>query len=117
MDELSEIILKLERMELISVYDGKIKVLKKNLHLPKGSKLEFPHQLIMRHRSIHHLTSIKKSKKTSFSATFSTNEKAFIKMQERFGIFLEEIQKISSSEGKSTGCYQFNFDLFPWTKN
>ncbi len=112
----SEILNKLEKMELIENQDGEIVVIKKRLHLPKGSKLEVPHMLLMKQKSSQHLLGLEKTERTSFIATFTSNRKSFKKIQDRFNEFLKDVQTLSS-EGKATGCYQFNFDLFPWNKD
>jgi len=114
-NQFSDVLTKLEKMGLIENRDGKIEVIKRRLHLPKGSKLEFPHLILMKQRSSQHLLNLEKSERTSFVATFTSNPKAFKKIQERFNDFLKDVQTLSS-EGKATGCYQFNFDLFPWNR-
>lgn len=115
-DKFSEILKKLEKMGLISISQGKVKMLLPSLHLPRESKLIFAHQLLMRHRSLHHAQNLEVTNRKLFSATFSSNPKAKILIEERFSEFIKDVQKISS-KGKPTDCYQLNFDLFPWTNS
>lgn len=108
-------IISLEKMKLIEMKEGKVKVLKRSLHLPKDSKLVLPHQILMKQKSIYHLGTLQNDNRKNFAVTFASNEKAKVKIEEAFNEFIARVRALSG-EGRPDTCYQLNFDLFPWSK-
>lgn len=115
-DRLSEILKKLETLELVQFKGGKYITTPQSIHLPKDSSLLKPHQSMVRMQSLQQLNSRSTDLGNySFSVTFSGDEDIKKKIQEDFLKFLKMTQK-TVSEGGTEEVYQINFDLFSWTK-
>lgn len=115
-DEFQEILKKLVSMNIIEIKDSKIVVLMKSIHLPRESKVVVPHQNLMRQLSQQRLTRLNIDQKKSIFVTFAADEKARKEIEVEFNHFIAKVQNIVLNSEKS-GCYQLNFDLFPWTIN
>lgn len=105
---------KLVSLKMIEVVNDEIKVLIRNLHLPRESRVVSAHHQMLRQLVNFRLTRIPVQKKKTFSATFSSSEKARKQIEIEFNNFFEKVREIIKTE-KYTDCYQINFELFPWS--
>ncbi|MGZ3790194.1 MAG: TIGR02147 family protein [Bacteriovorax sp.] len=113
---LGEILKKLEALNLIEYKNNRYTVTNQHLHLPKDSNLLFPHQTMLRVKSIEqNQTRSQDSENYTFSVTFSCDENSRKRIQEEFLKYLKTVQKIVHTAGTEE-VYQLNFDLFSWTK-
>lgn len=105
---------KLVALKMIEIEEGEIKVLIRNLHLPRESRVVSAHHQMLRQLVSFRLSRLPVERKKTFSATFSSSEKARKQIEVEFNKFFEKVQEIIKNE-KYSDCYQINFELFPWS--
>jgi uncharacterized protein (TIGR02147 family) len=109
-----QIIESLLKMGIIKFEKGKYVKRVKHLHLPKSSTICLPHQQLLRQMCIHHFQNQADNKKNyNLAITFTGDEKAKQKIQERFLEFLKDSDKIMD-DAPVKDVFQMNFDLFSW---
>jgi uncharacterized protein (TIGR02147 family) len=113
-DELNSILIKLVGMNIIEIENDKVKVLIKNMHLPRESKILAAHHSMVKQNGIMRLNRLAHEQKKNITATFASNEKSRKKIEIEFNKFIAKVQEISV-QGKPDNCYQLNFELFPWS--
>lgn len=112
-ERLSEILLELQKIGIIETSGKEIKVLKKNLHLSKDSKLFKSWGVQMRQMALHRSLQLAPGESYNFSVIFSCTEKVKTKLQEKFFKFISEAQEdVGHSDPQHV--YQMNFDLLRW---
>lgn len=113
---LSSVLIELEKLKLIEVKKGAIKVLVDSVHLPRDSRFVIPHQKLMTQACNSKKGDIPFSRKKAFYTTFASNEAVKDKIESEFNDFIERVGEIVMSDKKAkTDCYQLCFDLFPWS--
>jgi len=115
-EKLAWILTNLEKMEIVQLKEGEVKVLHHNLHLPKDSPLFWSWKTSLATMAYQHLrnNSRDKDKNYTFSVVFAADEETRLKLHQMFMDFLKDAKKFVG-EAKSKEVYQMNFDLFPWT--
>lgn len=115
-ENLSRVLIELEKLKLIEAKEGAIKVLVPTVHLPRDSRIVVPHQKLMTQISAHHKGDIPFSDKKAFYITFASNAATKAKIESEFNSFIERVGEIVTKDKKTkTDCYQLNFDFFPWS--
>ncbi len=104
----------LEDMGIIELKEAGIRVLRNNIHLPKGSPLLPPYRMLMRLKALSRLDASDNTQDYTFSVIFSSSPAVRRKIQERFLGFLEETQTMVS-QCNSEEVFQMNFDLLKWS--
>lgn len=115
-EELSHVIQLLIELKMIERKNKTIKILRKNLHLPKEASICRPHQILMRQISQLKYQSSSKTTLETLSVTFSANEDAYKIIHKEYLNFLNLTKKIVENCEDIDSVYQMNMDLFPWTR-
>lgn len=113
--ELVQILNTLVELKMIEMNDKKIRILRKNLHLPKDANICRPHQILMRQISQLKYQISPKENLETISVTFSADEHTFEQIHKRYLEFLNHAKKLVESCEQPKSVYQINFDLFPWS--
>jgi uncharacterized protein (TIGR02147 family) len=113
-DKIDDVIVKLEKLRLIAVEDGRFKLIKDSIHLPQSSPIYPAFRTLQRVKSLERIQALDEGRSYNFSVVFSASDKA---RNEIKSLFLKLLQDIEAIVGKSKDeeVYQMNFDLFDWT--
>jgi uncharacterized protein (TIGR02147 family) len=112
--KMNEILNILENAGFIQVdKEGNIRREKTKIHLPKSSPLCRPNQVLLRTKSIDHISKLAESAHESVSITFSADDDSYREIHQEFIRFLKRTEKIVQKTERKR-AYQINFDLFPW---
>ncbi len=106
----------LERMRLIEVTNGKIKLLVENMHLPKSAPVYRSWRNQIKLQAINRMDAIADDQAYSFAVVFSANEEARREIQSQFLTLLRRIEKLVGTAVPEE-AYQMSFELFPWTRS
>ena len=100
--------------KVIEFKNGRYRVLKNNLHLPKDSDLTTSFRNFTRFASQNKMNALAADDFYSFSAIISCDDETKRKIQKRFLDFLKQCQnEVVKAESKEV--YQINFDLLKWS--
>jgi len=112
--KLNNIILTLERLQLIKRSKESIQLLARKIHLPKDSDLYSAWRNQIRLLGMHQMGEVSPENLYSFSVVFSTTKTVRKAIQAKFLEFISEVEKLSANSIEEE-AFQLNFDLFPWT--
>jgi hypothetical protein len=111
---ITEILKKLELLQIIQFRKDRYFSIKDNIHLPPESPLYSSYRTMMRLRALEQTQKLKAGETYNFSVIFSTTPEAKEKIHKNFLDFLTATQKLVSGS-KEREVYQMNFDLFNWS--
>ncbi|MBC7458004.1 MAG: DUF4423 domain-containing protein [Bdellovibrionaceae bacterium] len=100
--------------KILEQKNGRVVVLKSNMHLTKDSYLNTAFRNFSRIASSSKINALDEDEFYSFSAVISCDEKTKSKIQQRFLEFLKSCQN-DVIRAKSDDVYQINFDLLKWS--
>ncbi len=106
----------LEKVGVIEVEKGKVKLTKNKMHIPKDSPLFQLWRSSLNSIAQNRLQVISEDQKYSFQVVFSADENAQKEINEEFLKFLKKVEK-TVKDAKNKEVYQMSFDLFSWTKD
>jgi uncharacterized protein (TIGR02147 family) len=112
---LSDILTKLEHMQLIRLTNDGYVLLQESSHLSVDSPLYGPYRFMQRIKSLERIQKLSREQSYNFSAVFSADTKAYLQIKSRFLEFLENASKLAQ-KAPDQEIYQMNFDLFDWSK-
>lgn len=104
----------LEKVGVISVENGKVKVNKNNMHIPKESPIFQMWRQQLNLIAQNRVQMVSDDKKYNFQVVFSADENARKFIHNEFLKLLKKVQK-TVGDSKNHDVYQMNFDLFSWT--
>jgi DNA-binding MarR family transcriptional regulator len=111
------IMTRLEEMGFVErdATSGRYRTVRKNLHLPRDSKLFKAWRNQLRSLSLTRLDGLESEQSYSFTAVFTGSETLRRDVQTEILSMIGGIEKkVGASE--KTGVYQLAIDLFPWTR-
>lgn len=112
LEQLNKSLSTLERLGLIE-WGEKIKLLKRNIHLPRESHLFWSWKTQLNLLGLSKCQQLTTDDTYNFSVVFSCTEKAKSEIQAEYFKFINKVQSIvSDSKGKHV--FQLNYDLFKW---
>jgi uncharacterized protein (TIGR02147 family) len=104
----------LQRLGVIEVNKGKIKVITQSIHLSRDSIVYHAWKVALNNLCVNKLRNLNDDNSYSMSASFSSGTKAQEEIHQLFLEFLNKAKQ-ASDKYKPTTMYQINFDLFKWT--
>lgn len=110
---LTEIIKYLQQENLIEFKQGRYRLKKDQLHLPKDSPLTKAHQLGLKSLALEHFLRSDTEKHYSFMASFNGNPEVKLQIQVEFLKFIKKCQALSN-QAPAENITQLNFELFNW---
>ena len=113
-EDIVQVLNRLESMEIIGNRGGKYVTLMKKVHLSREKSVYRSWRSQTKLLSLERLCRFPKEEDYSFSVTFSSNEDCKVKIQSAFLEFLKNVERWVA-ESSLEEAYQLNFDLFPWT--
>lgn len=112
-DRLGEILAELQRLDMIRLEKTGFTVQRKNLHLPKESKVFKAWRAQLRAMALQKSLQSPAEDSYNFSVIVSCTEKVRRQLHEGFLEFLSRAQKLVN-ESEADHVYQMNFDLLKW---
>lgn len=103
---------KLKKLGLLEEKNGLLEARSPFSHLDKESPICRPYQLLMRQASAAQLQKSKENQ-MAYSVTFTADDAAFARIQEKYLELLKSIEAIVAP-AESKRAFQMNFDLFAW---
>lgn len=118
LSQLTTILNRLQRMEIIKILKSplKVKVLKQALHLDIRSIYCRPYQMLFRIKSNEQVMKLSPEQRFVLTLTFSGDHQVKSKIQELYLKFMKEVEHLLDGPHGDDDVYQINFDLFPWGK-
>lgn len=115
-NELEKSIDILKRSQLIHLdQQGQVHPLKQAIHLDVRSIYCKPHQGLLRNLCNERIMKVPPERRFVFNQTFSGSLEIKGKIQEKFLVFMKEVESLIKDDSTSDRVYQITFDLFPWT--
>ncbi len=106
----------LKRSQLIRVdQQGVAYPLKQAIHLDIKSIYCKPHQGLLRNLCHERIMKVSPERRFILNQTFSGSADIKGKIQEKFLVFMKEVESLIREDSTSDRVYQITFDLFPWT--
>ncbi len=112
-ERLQEIIAELVRLEIVELEKSGLKVIKKNLHLPKDSKVFKAWRSQVRAMALQQSLHSPSNESYNFSVFFSCSLETKAKIHQKFLDFLTGTQELVSASNEEH-VFQMNFDLLKW---
>ena len=104
----------LERFKIIERSISGVRILVSNLHLPANAKVIKAYKILSRVQALHKIGKLDDSNDYSFNVVLSCDLQTRTKIQEKFLVFLKEVQTlVGKSEEKDV--FQLGFDLIKWS--
>lgn len=113
---IKQLIQSLETMGIIRKEGQGYKILIKNIHLPRDSKLYSPWKNQLTSLGGNRMALLEKEKAYSFTVIFGANDPVRKNIQALFLNFLKEAKTLTNNIDIDD-VFQMNFDLFSWTND
>lgn len=113
-DKVQYYVEQLQKMQIITYSEGKIKILQDNLHLPANSSLMKAYRSLTRLQALELINRLPAEDAYTFTVAFSTDKETKEKIHQKFLDFLKDTQKLVG-KSKEEELYQINFDFLKWS--
>ncbi len=117
-DKVQKCLQQLQKIAVIDVDNGKIKIIKDGIHIPKESPLFQVWRTNLNSLSQQRIQTVDQNKRYNFQVSFAAKHSSIEEIQDEFMKFLKKTKKIAdAADGKEEEVIHMAFDLFSWTES
>ncbi|NQZ02379.1 MAG: DUF4423 domain-containing protein [Bdellovibrionales bacterium] len=110
-----QILLELERLQLIERKGGSLRVLKNHFFLSKDSPIAPVYHTLMKNYASPRVQGLSGAQKYGLSALFHGNQQTFDSVRSRLIELIKQVEAEITKETSGDELYQISIDFFPWT--